>query len=73
MHDTIAQIELTFKRGGAPHSFRRELTATGSVADKMDPHVKASQMFHPYGRTQTPTNAVRPVPTNTKGKAMIKH
>lgn len=50
MHDTIAQIELTFKRGGAPHSFRRELTATGSVADKMDPHVKASQMFHPYGR-----------------------
>src|SRR6056300_1608075 len=40
---------MTLRRGGAPHSLSKELTATGSVALRIDPHARHSQKFQLYG------------------------
>ena len=48
MDDDEPISELTFAyRGGAPTSFKRALTATGSVAAKIQPNVRDMYQDHP--------------------------
>merc|ERR1719201_1180013 len=57
--------------GETPSVLKRATTATGSVAERIDPKAKDIGRSHPYGRMYMATPAVSTVPRTTPGHARI--